>query len=81
MTITRKFRINKADDANYIAKKLCKYDYDIDAVLGRYVIDAKSLMGLLSFRPPKVIDISIHTDNIEVAEEIFNDISELKETE
>ena len=36
---------------------------------------------LLSLTPPKIIDISIHTDNVKIAEEIFNNISELKETE
>lgn len=77
MTITKKFRMNTPSDAEFIAK----YDYDIDAVIGRYVIDAKSLLGLLSLTPPKIIDISIHTDNVKIAEEIFNNISELKETE
>lgn len=81
MTITKKFRMNTPSDAEFIAKKLCKYDYDIDAVIGRYVINAKSLLGLLSLTPPKIIDISIHTDNVKIAEEIFNNISELKETE
>ena len=81
MTITKKFRMNTPSDAEFIAKKLCKYDYDIDAVIGRSVIDAKSLLGLLSLTPPKIIDISIHTDNVKIAEEIFNNISELKETE
>lgn len=51
MTITKKFRMNTPSDAEFIAKKLCKYDYDIDAVIGRYVIDAKSLLGLLSLTP------------------------------
>lgn len=80
MTITKKFRMNTPSDAEFIAKKLCKYDYDIDAVIGRYVL-SKSLLGLLSLTPPKIIDISIHTDNVKIAEEIFNNISELKETE
>ena len=46
MTITKKFRMNTPSDAEFIAKKLCKYDYDIDAVIGRYVIDAKSLLEI-----------------------------------
>ena len=27
MTITKKFRMNTPSDAEFIAKKLCKYDY------------------------------------------------------
>ena len=62
MTITKKFRMNTPNDAEFIAKKLCKYDYDIDAVIGRYVIDAKSIMGIFSLYLSKPIDLNIHAD-------------------
>ena len=78
MTITKKFRMNTPSDAEFIAKKLCKYDYDIDAVIGRYVIDAKSLLGLLSLGIPKEIFIVIHTNNKDVISKFEEDISKWK---
>ena len=37
-------------------------DYDFDLVSGRYVIDAKSIMGIFSLDLSKSIDLAIHTD-------------------
>lgn len=37
--------------------------YDIDLVSGRYVIDAKSLMGIFSLDLTKPIDLEIFSDN------------------
>lgn len=43
-----RIKLNTLNDANSLVKSIDKYNYDIDAVCGRYVIDAKSIMGLLS---------------------------------
>lgn len=59
-------------------KYQCKYNYDIDAVCGRYVIDAKSIMGLLSLGIPKEIFIVIHTNNRDVISKFEEDISKWK---
>ena len=41
-------------------------DYDFDLVSGRYVIDAKSIMGIFSLDLSKPIDLNIHAeDNID----------------
>ena len=37
--------------------------YDIDLVSGRYVVDAKSLMGIFSLDLSKPIDLNIHTED------------------
>ena len=57
---------------------LSGYNYDIDAVCGRYVIDAKSIMGLLSLGIPKEIFIVIHTNNKDVISKFEEDISKWK---
>ena len=36
---------------------------DFDLVSGRYVIDAKSIMGIFSLDLSKPIDLNIHADN------------------
>ena len=40
-----------------------KYDFDIDFISGKYVIDGKSLMGILSLDLSKPVEIHIHSDN------------------
>ena len=73
-----KIKLNTLNDANNLVKSIDKYDYDIDAVYGRYVIDAKSIMGLLSLGIPKEIFIIIHTNNKDVISKFKEDISEWK---
>ena len=40
---------------------ICLYDFDL--VSGRYVIDAKSIMGIFSLDLSKPIDLNIHADD------------------
>ena len=44
-------------------KSLAKFDVDFDLVSGRYVIDAKSIMGIFSLDLSKPIDLNIHSEN------------------
>ena len=39
-----------------------RLDCDVDIVSGRYVIDAKSIMGIFSLDLSKPIDLNIHAD-------------------
>ena len=41
---------------------ISKYNFDFDLVSGRYVIDAKSIMGIFSLDLTKPIDLNIHAD-------------------
>ena len=38
------------------------FDSDFDLVSGRYVIDAKSIMGIFSLDLSKPIDLNIHSE-------------------
>ena len=40
-----------------------KYNYEIDLVSGRYVVDAKSIMGIFSLDLTKPIRMEIHADD------------------
>lgn len=42
-----------------------KYDFDVDLSSGRYVVDAKSIMGIFSLDLSKPIKVDIHGDNAE----------------
>jgi len=42
-----------------------KYDFDIDLISDRYVVDAKSIMGIFSLDLTKPIGVNLHTDDAE----------------
>ena len=46
-----------------LVNEITKFDYDFDLVSGRYVIDAKSIMGIFSLDLSKPIDLNIHADS------------------
>jgi phosphocarrier protein HPr len=48
------------------------YDFDIDLSSGRYVVDAKSIMGIFSLDLSKPIKVELHTED---ATEIENELS------
>lgn len=42
-----------------------KYTYDIDLRCDRYVVDAKSILGIFSLDLSKPINVEIHSDTCE----------------
>ncbi len=52
-------------DVKEFADLVSAFDYDIDLVSGRYVVDAKSIMGIFSLDLSKPISLVAHTDNVE----------------
>ena len=45
---TVKISLNSIDKVKSFVNDITKFDYDFDLVSGRYVIDAKSIMGIFS---------------------------------
>ena len=66
---TIKISLNSIDKVKSFVNDLTKFDDDFDLVSGRYVIDAKSIMGIFSLDLSKPIDLNIHTE--EKLEEIL----------
>lgn len=58
------------DDVKDFVKKANMFDYDIDLSLGKYTVDAKSIMGIFSLDLSREIDITVHSDSTEFLEEI-----------
>lgn len=46
-------------------------DYEVDLVQGRYIVDAKSIMGIFALDTLSAIEVVAHTDN---AAEFFANI-------
>lgn len=63
---TVKVSLNSIDKVKSFVNDLTKFDADFDLISGRYVIDAKSIMGIFSLDLSKPIDLNIHAeDNVE----------------
>ena len=60
---TVKIYLNSIDKVKSFVNDITKFDYDFDLVSGRYVIDAKSIMGIFSLDLSKPIDLNIHADD------------------
>ena len=59
---TVKISLNSIDKVKAFVNEVTKYDAEFDLVSGRYVIDAKSIMGIFSLDLSKPIDLAIHTE-------------------
>ena len=69
---TLQISLNSIDKVKSFVNDITKFDYDFDLVSGRYVIDAKSIMGIFSLDLSKNIDLNIHTeDGIEQVLEVL----------
>ena len=67
---TVRISLNSIDKVKSFVNDLTKFDTDFDLVSGRYVIDAKSIMGIFSLDLSKPIDLNIHSEDR--ADEIVN---------
>ena len=54
--------LNSIDKVKSLLNAITKLDYDFDLVSGRYVIDAKSIMGIFSLDLSKPINLHIHAE-------------------
>ena len=59
---TIKISLNSIDKVKSFVNMITKFDFDFDLVSGRYVIDAKSIMGIFSLDLSSPIDLNIHAD-------------------
>lgn len=65
---TVQISLNSIDKVKSFVNDITKFPNDFDLVSGRYVIDAKSIMGIFSLDLSKPINLNIH------AEENMDDI-------
>ena len=55
-----------------------KYEFDVDLTSGRYVVDAKSIMGIFSLDLSKPVNVEIHAedDELEKCNELVEQLKE-----
>ena len=59
---TVQISLNSIDKVKSFVNAITQFDYDFDLISGRYVIDAKSIIGIFSLDLSKPIDLAIHAD-------------------
>ncbi len=55
--------LNSINDVKDFVNTVSKYDFDVDLTSGRYVVDAKSIMGIFSLNLSKPIKVEVHSDD------------------
>ena len=60
---TVQIRLDSIDKVKSFVNIITKYDTEFDLISGRYVIDAKSIMGIFSLDLSRPIDLAIHSDD------------------
>ncbi|MCI7106769.1 MAG: HPr family phosphocarrier protein [Lachnospiraceae bacterium] len=59
---TVQISLNSIGKVKSFVNAISQFEYDFDLISGRYVIDAKSIMGIFSLDLSKPIDLAIHTE-------------------
>ena len=54
--------LSSINDVKDFVNIVSKYDFDVDLTSGRYVVDAKSIMGIFSLDLSKPINLNIHAE-------------------
>ena len=65
--------LNSIDKVKSFVMDITKYENDFDLVSGRYVVDAKSIMGIFARDLSKPLQLNIHAE--ENAEQIVTSLS------
>ena len=71
--IEYKVKIDTIDGVKTFVTAASKFAYDIDLISGRYAVDAKSVMGIFSIDPSKVLTMVAHTDDTSELEAALSD--------
>ena len=68
---TLMIRLGGVDDIRAFVNAIATCEYDLDLKNGRYIVDAKSIMGIFSLDMSSSLELVIHGDHErEVAEKI-----------
>ena len=60
---TVQISLNSIEKVKSFVNDVTRFDSDFDLVSGRYVIDAKSIMGIFSLDLSRPLNLSVHSDD------------------
>lgn len=67
-----KVKLNKFEDILEFQQYCDKFQEDIDVNSGKYVIDGKSYLGVLSIALCREVEVKIHTNDKAVTDKFYN---------
>ena len=73
---TVKIELGNIDKIKRFIKEANKCDYDLDLVSGRYIIDAKSIMGIFGMDLMRPLTLNIHSDDKNEIDTLLSSIEE-----
>jgi phosphocarrier protein HPr len=56
-------QLKSINDVKDFVRIVNDFPYDVDLASGRYIVDAKSIMGIFSLDLTQPIEVDIHSDN------------------
>ena len=65
MMTQSKIKLNATEEVQEFVNAATKCDFDIDIYYNRYLIDAKSILGILSMDLTKVLTVECHGESKE----------------
>ena len=71
---TVQISLNSIGKVKSFVNAITQFEYDFDLISGRYVIDAKSIMGIFSLDLSKPIALNIYADDKDI-DEILNELA------
>lgn len=63
--MSKKIRLNATEDVKEFVKAASKCDFDVDISYNRILIDAKSILGILSMDLTRVLTVTCHGEDHE----------------
>lgn len=70
--ITKNMTLRTIDNVRIMQDIIKPFEIDIDLKLGSYVVDARSFMGVMGLDLSREVTMILHTDNKEIANNVFN---------
>ena len=65
--------LDSINDVKNFVNSVNKYEFDVDLVSGRYIVDAKSIMGIFSLDLMDTIEMTVHCDS---CDKLLEDLKE-----
>lgn len=74
---SKEFDINTIGRVKRFVDLTAQFNEDIDLVEDKYVVNAKSILAIFSLNLHKPIQVRIHTDDLERADQFFKEVEEV----
>lgn len=69
-----KIKLYGVEEVKRFVNTISQYDFDFDLTSGRYIIDAKSMIGIFSLDLKNDLILVIHCDDEKVLDEVIDNL-------